>query len=148
MANRLIANGTGYVLTDSAPPSGYGYIKVNGRYLWGYPARVNNTGNFWFIKNGTKYYGLLQSAPSGTLTSGAMTVPAGVNRVKYHVDKSGTTNVSPNDTINIYTSTFKDGNDNTMIRVEMQLNGVVITACEVYEMPDDIYVTWGAGINY
>jgi hypothetical protein len=84
MANRLLVNGTGYTLTDTAPPSGYNSMRVCGRYLWGRTTRDSNSGGFYFIKGGTKYYACLYPVPSGSvsLSSGSSwTVPNGVNRV-------------------------------------------------------------------
>ena len=104
MANRLLVNGTGYTLTDTAPPSGYNSIKVNGRYLWGRTTRDSNSGGFYFIKGGTKYYACLNPIPSGHVRVNdgqSWTVPAGVNRIKYNLTSDKYTSVNSGDVIKV-----------------------------------------------
>ena len=142
MSNRLLVNGTGYTLTDTAPSGEYTSIKVNGRYLWGRTTRDSNSGGFYFIKGGTKYYACLNpiSIPSGhvRVSSGqSWTVPDGVNRIKYNLYSDKYTSVKSGDVIKVKSTSGEHGSNTTVYLNSKMIDGTnTIRTLDIYYGPD------------
>ena len=140
MSNRLLVNGTGYTLTDTAPPRGYNSIKVNGRYLWGRTTRDSNSGGFYFVKDGTKYYACLNPIPSGHVRVSpgqSWTVPEGVNRIKYHLTADRYTSVNSGDviTVTLY-NTLRSSSTEVYLNSTMIDGTNGVSTLDIYYGPD------------